>query len=174
VTNTPRDELLRRAFARQGADDAATVGPSDGSELPDVAPIIEGLVFAGRPIDQATQSVTSQYDLGPRGCYILSAINSGITYPLELASLLRIGRSLVTAELNRLSAAGLITSAPGKDDRRRSELSLTATGRRASAEVSKRLDQTIRGNLAGYTDEEVRLFSRMLADVSKVSERSTP
>jgi DNA-binding MarR family transcriptional regulator len=141
--------------------------------LPDIAPIIEGLVFAGRPIDEATKAVTSQYDLGPRGCYILSAINSGITFPLELASLLRIGRSLVTAELNRLSAASLIASAPGKDDRRRSELSLTATGRRASAEVSTRLNQIIRGNLAGYTAEQVRLFSRMLADVSKGAERPT-
>ncbi|HUD30938.1 MAG TPA: hypothetical protein VMQ93_18885 [Novosphingobium sp.] len=133
--------------------------------------IIEGLVFAGRPIDDATQDVTRRYDLGPRGCYILSAIKSGITFPLELASLLRIGRSLVTAELNRLNAAGLIESAPGKTDRRRSELSLTAEGQRACSEVSSELDHIIRANLAGYSVEEVRLFARMLADVSGSEER---
>lgn len=168
MTSTPREELLRRAFARQ---DARDTGPPSAVEWPDLAPIIEGLVFAGRPIGEATQGVTDRYDLGPRGCHILSAINSGISFPLDLASLLKIGRSLVTAELNRLTAAGLIEATPGKDDRRRSELSLTAKGLQASIEVSGELDRIIRNNLSAYTAEEVRLFSRMLADVSRSGER---
>lgn len=167
MTSTTREELLRRAFSKQETDDAAEGDLPSGIEWVDIAPVIEGLVFAGRPIGAATQSVTARYDLGPRGCYILSAISRGITYPLDLASLLRVGRSLVTAELNRLTAAGLIESVPGKDDRRRSELSLTPEGDRACVEVRSELHRLIRGNLSGYTVEHVRLFARMLADVCR-------
>lgn len=171
MKGTPREELLRRAFSHQETDGRRHASSAGVIAWSEIAPIIEGLVFAGRPIGDATAEVTQRYDLGPRGCYILSAIDRGITYPLDLASLIGIGRSLVTFELNRLTSAGLVTSTPDKKDRRRAELSLTDLGRLASAEVRSNLERIVRGNLVGYSVEEIRLFARMLADAGRSEAR---
>ena len=72
--------------------------------------VVEGLAYGQRPLRAATRQVTRQYDLGPRGPWILSLIWSGKCYPLELSQALKTGRSLITAELARLTRAGLITA----------------------------------------------------------------
>ena len=167
MTETSREDLLRRVFSTSTEDKHLASPFATRFDWEDIAPVIEGLAMAGRPLSQATSAVTRRHDLGPRGCYILSLIARGISYPLDLASVLRIGRSLVTAELNRLTAAGLITSTPGTSDRRRSALSLTSDGMQAATEVRDELQRIICDNLASYSADDIRLFARMLADASK-------
>lgn len=136
--------------------------------------VCEGLAFAQRPLRTATRRVTRQYDLGPRGAWILSLISSGNVYPLGLSDTLKAGRSLITSELGRLTEAGLITASPGRHDRRRSELALTRLGQEACQQVRDEMARIVRRNLANYSAEEIRLFSRMLRDVRQLEEDETP
>ena len=136
--------------------------------------VCEGLAFAQRPLRAATRRVTRQYDLGPRGAWILNLISSGKVFPLDLSEVLKAGRSLITAELARLTEAGLITASPGLHDRRRTELSLTKSGQTACQLVRDEMARIVRRNLADYSAEEIRLFSRMLRDVRALEENETP
>jgi DNA-binding MarR family transcriptional regulator len=136
--------------------------------------VLEGLAFTQRPLRAATRQVTRQYDLGPRGAWILSLISGGKIYPLELSDMLKAGRSLITAELARLTEAGLVTASPGRHDRRRSELALTPLGQQACQRVRDEMARIVRRNLAGYSTEEVMLFARMLRDVRQLEEDEVP
>lgn len=140
----------------------------------ELGPLLEGLAFTQRPLRAATRQVTRQYNLGPRGAFILSLISGGKIYPLELSDMLKAGRSLITAELARLTEAGLITASPGRHDRRRSELALTPLGQQACQRVRDEMARIVRRNLAGYSAEEVMLFARMLRDVRQLEEDEVP
>ena len=131
----------------------------------ELGPVFEGLAFAPRPLRAATAQVTSKYDLGPRGAFILSLISGGKKYPLELSEMLKAGRSLITAELARLTEAGLVTATPGQHDRRRSELALTPLGQQECRHVREEMARIVRQNLAAYSVEDLELFARMLRDV---------
>ena len=76
----------------------------------EVAFLAEGLAFGPRALRAATAKVTERYNLGPRGAWILNVISHGVAYPLELASVFCVGRSLITAELSRLTEAGLVNA----------------------------------------------------------------
>ena len=96
-----------------------TNGPgvlSDG----EIAFLCSVIGVAPRQLAEAREAVTEEFDLGPRGAWILGMIEVGIDSPSGLADALRIGRSLATTELNRLSDAGLIEA------RRRNRLCLMA------------------------------------------------
>ncbi len=128
----------------------------------DIGFLCEGLAFAQRPLREGNQKVIKQYNLGPRGAFILNLLSSGLLYPLELANALCCGRSLITAELSRLTDAGLVTSSPGQVDRRRTELNLTPLGEQALAEIRQETSRIIRTNLADYTPDEIRKLAVML------------
>ena len=130
--------------------------------------VVEGLAYGQRPLKAATSQVTRQYDLGPRGAYILSLISGGKCYPLELSEALKAGRSLITAELIRLTNAGLVNSQADSDDRRRSQLELTELGRDACQQVRSEMARIVRRNLAAYSADEVRLLISMLRDVRRL------
>jgi DNA-binding MarR family transcriptional regulator len=123
------------------------------------------MAFASTPLKNATKDVTQRYYLGSRGIWILNLISIGITHPHELAEMLRVGRSLVSYELAQLTKAGLILARQGKRDRRHSELSLTPEGQLAFKEVRSALTRLVTDTLSHYTPEELRLCSRMLADL---------
>ncbi|MFM5907273.1 MAG: MarR family winged helix-turn-helix transcriptional regulator, partial [Novosphingobium sp.] len=99
---------------------------------------------------------------GPRGAWLINLIKAGVCFPNELSEVMGIGRSLMSAELARLTDAGLITSKPGSTDKRRTELNLTAKGAAEHEGIRAEIDRIIRNALAGYSPDEVRLLIRML------------
>ena len=156
---------MRQVKQLQETDE--TIEMLDWDELSSIS---HGLHFAQRPLRAAAQDVMRQYSLGPRGAWILGLISKGMIYPLELSNMFKAGRSLITAELGRLTEAGLITASVGKHDRRRSELALTPLGVTVAQRVSDEIERIVRRNLAKYSAEEIRLFLRMLHDVRRVDE----
>jgi DNA-binding MarR family transcriptional regulator len=123
-----------------------------------------GLSFASRPMKLATQAITEEYSLGPRGAWILVLITTGQVFPLDLTNVFRIGRSLVTAELIPLTKARLITYRKSLEDGRRVELALTAAGEKLVVRIRAELSNLIIQRLANYTRDEILLCSRMLND----------
>ncbi len=111
--------------------------------------------------------VTEHYNLGPRGAWILNVISHGVAYPLELSQVFCVGRSLITAEIARLTEAGLVDARPGQDDRRKTELTLTPRGKQASGEIRAEMLRIVRRRLAGFAPGEVRLVSEALRALGK-------
>lgn len=147
---------------RKFVDGYSVDGRSGALDWEDLGYLIDGLAFAQTPVREATNSVTQKYNLGPRGAYILRLLANGLLYPLELANALCCGRSLITAELSRLTDAGLVDSRPGRTDRRRSELTLTALGQEETEKLREEIRRIVSANLADYTPNEVRKFAVML------------
>ena len=81
---------------------------------------------------------------------------------------------IASAELARLTEAGLVTASPGRHDRRRSELALTPLGQQACQRVRDEMARIVRRNLADYSVDEVMLFARMLRDVRQLEEDEVP
>ena len=171
VTEDARERTLRnfssdlsRSTPARAAKNTADIGWEE------IAFLAEGLAFGPRALHAATAGVTERYNLGPRGAWILNVISHGVAYPLELSQVFCVGRSLITAELVRLTDAGLVDARPGQDDRRRTELTLTDLGKRASAEIRDELSAIVRRRLAGFGADEVRLTAEALRALSREPE----
>lgn len=130
----------------------------------DIGFISEGMSFASRPMRNAIQSINDEFSLGPRGAWIVRIVSRGDVFPLDLTKLFHIGRSLITAELNRLADASLITYKKSENDGRRVELALTPLGEQVNLRVKQELTKLITQRLSSYTREEVLLCARMLRD----------
>jgi len=126
--------------------------------------LLHGMSFASRPMHVATREITEQYSLGPRGAWILVLIDNGHVYPLDITNVFRIGRSLISAELARLTDAKLIDAVKSPDDGRRTQLALTPLGAETCRRVRDQLRTLVARRLAGYSHEELMLCARMLSD----------
>jgi DNA-binding MarR family transcriptional regulator len=174
VTDSAREKTLRSFTSdlnRATATRRAKPGPSEIG-WDEAAFLAEGLAFGPRALRAATAKVTERYSLGPRGAWILNVVSNGVAYPLELATVFCVGRSLITAELARLTEAGLIDARPGKDDRRKTELTLTPSGQAASDEIREEFLAIVRRRLAAYTADEARLAAEMLRALSREPDES--
>jgi DNA-binding MarR family transcriptional regulator len=126
--------------------------------------LCEGLSFSGRMLKAATRTITDEYGLAPRGAWILILITAGQVFPLDLTNVFRVGRSLITTELARLTDAALITYRKSTSDRRRVELALTSLGEKVVQRVKGELSKLVIQRFSAYTREEVLLCARMLHD----------
>jgi DNA-binding MarR family transcriptional regulator len=135
--------------------------------------ICQGLVFASRGFRVATRRITEEYSLGPRGAWITMLISLGqVVFPLDLTKMFQIGRSLITAELTRLSDAGLIDYRRCASDGRRVELVLTPLGQTVQRQVKEELAKLVTRRLASYTREQALLCARMLHDFNSAAPES--
>jgi DNA-binding MarR family transcriptional regulator len=143
-------------------------GPTASQWLSDteLAFLFSVMGVAPRQLQEARKTVTDRYRLGPRGAWMLGMIKVGIDSPSALAERSRVGRSLVTTELNRLLDAGLITSRKESSDARRLKLSLTPEGEAASDQLAADMAVFASERLKAYTREEVLLCARILRDFS--------
>lgn len=167
-----RQEVLDRIMLPRRPGSARTKA-EDASSAPqweDLQYVVEGLIFAPRPVKAAMERVTKRYGLGSHGAHILNMINQGIVHPAELATVLRVSRSLITKELARLVEAKLVAGSQDDIDKRRSSLALTAEGSKVCDEVRLSMNDILQRNLRHYTRDQVRLFADMLRDVRALGE----
>lgn len=130
----------------------------------EIGMIYEGMAFASRPIRSMTDHINRRHDLGPRGTWILLMISNGCLHPLDIATMLNIGRSLVTAELGRLEKAQLLVARKSAADQRRTELTLTAAGAAICDEVRAAMTAMLHERWAQYEPDQIRLCAQMLRD----------
>lgn len=172
MTKSKHDNPVREAILdRIGEKAWREAAVPEGAPLTwdDLGLLCHGLVFAARPIMAASKGVTERNSLGPRGAWLINLIEAGVVFPHELSEVMGIGRSLMSAELARLTEAGLITSKPGATDKRRTELALTDKGLAEHKVIHAEIDRILRAGLANYTPDEVRMFTRMLRDMRESS-----
>jgi DNA-binding MarR family transcriptional regulator len=135
----------------------------------------EEIGFLGRALAVAPKQwragalmVRERYSLGPRGPWIIGLIASEDSCtPSDLTAVFQCGRSLITAELNRLADAGLIATRKSDEDGRQVRLSLTAEGQQVRQEVGEALVTLINERLAGYSREDVLFCARLLSDFAR-------
>ena len=158
--------VSKKALAKEErggpATSAAPARPDLNDE--DVSMFCNVIGLGPRTMRTARAAITARYDLGPRGAWIMGMIETGITSPSALTEALCIGRSLVTAEINRLEQAGLVTGNQSAREGRRIVLELTREGKRASAELRVAVNDFVTSRLAGYSKEEVLACIALLQD----------
>ena len=138
----------------------AVVPPAlDGEDISDFC---NAIGLAPRQLVVAREAVTARHDLGPRGAWILGLIERGVNSPTALTRIMCIGRSLTTAEIARLTEAGLVEGRQSAADGRRVDLVLTAEGERAADELRAALADHVKARLAGFTREQVRDCTALL------------
>jgi DNA-binding MarR family transcriptional regulator len=148
--------------------------PADPLQLSweEIGLISEALTLSSRSLRNVTQDITDEYMLGPRGAWMVHLISAGRIFPSDLTQVSYCGRSLITAELTRLTDAGLITYRKSANDGRRVELALTPIGRTVERRVRETLSKFILQRLSAYTREEVLLCTRMLREFSVLTPES--
>lgn len=158
--------VSKKALAKERRGGPASRAAPARPELSDeeISQFCNVIGLGPRTMRGAREAITTRYDLGPRGAWIMGLIESGFTSPSALTEVLRIGRSLVTAEINRLQQAGLITGNQSVRDGRRVVLKLTGEGRRASDELRAAVNEFVTGRLAGYSKEQVLACIALLQD----------
>jgi DNA-binding MarR family transcriptional regulator len=125
--------------------------------------IAQGFTLANRLLRQTTSGVTLDYNLGPRGAWIVRLIAGGkVIHPLDVTNFFEISRSVISDELARLLKARLILYRKSRRDGRRVELALTALGEKVSRRVRKEIGQLINQRFVSYARDEVLSFGRML------------
>ena len=176
MTDSDRNSTLRDLASEPTLDTPGLIPAPPANELgwDEILFLAEGLAFGPRALHEATAKITERHNLGPRGAWILQIISHGVAYPLELASTFCVGRSLITAELTRLTEAGLVDTRPGEGDRRRTALTLTPLGKRARTEIREELMRIVRRRLAAFEPDQVRLTAQVLRALSKDSELPKP
>jgi DNA-binding MarR family transcriptional regulator len=125
--------------------------------------IAQGFTLANRLLRQTTSGVNLDYDLGPRGAWIVRLIAGGtVIHPLDVTNFFEISRSVISDELARLLQSRLIVYRKSRRDGRRVELALTPLGEKVSQRVRKEINQLITRRFAVYSRDEVLSFGRML------------
>lgn len=121
--------------------------------------------MAARRMLALVEPINIRYSLGPRGASMLTLIERGAIHPAQLAEIYEVGRSLITAEISRLVAAGLVTREGFDQDKRRASLALTPLGKDISAKCFASYVKTLESSLGHYSQEERTLFLAMLQDL---------
>jgi DNA-binding MarR family transcriptional regulator len=115
----------------------------------------------------ATKAMCEEFELAPRGPFIIGMLGRKALSPHELADFYGVGRSLITAELSKLSDAGLIEQVKDGSDGRRVTLSLTPAGWTVYNRLGEDMGAFLAKRLSGYTRDEIMLCARLLSDFAK-------
>jgi DNA-binding MarR family transcriptional regulator len=139
---------------------------SQQKEAETTAKILMAFGVAGRRLLLIAEPLNSHFSLGPRGLAVLGCVATGIAHPTALAEIFAVGRSLITADLKRLTAVGLLESTVDPADRRHSQLRLTELGAEVNRQGLAAFRSVVIRGLKKYTPAQRQLFARMLDDFS--------
>ena len=128
----------------------------------EVAQFCRAIGVAPRALSRGATEFVSRHKLGRRGVWIMGLISVGLDSPSGLSEALCIGRSLLSAELARLTRAGLVATEKDAADGRRLKLALTEEGKAANGRLQQSLSRFVNDNLAGFSKEDALLCARLL------------
>ncbi len=123
------------------------------------------LRFVGDSLGDELERRLKPYNLNDSDFRTLMMIYSspdGRASPGELCEFAQQGATNMTRIANALVKAGLITRAPGVEDRRRVLLSITPAGRRFVKKMLPPMFPRVREAFASFSDTDKRTFERLL------------
>jgi DNA-binding MarR family transcriptional regulator len=95
-------------------------------------------MLAQRELLAAAKGIRDEFDLGPRGTWILGLIATGrIKTQADVVKRYKLGRSIIAEEMALLTKAGLVACTPHESDRRQITVSLTESGVRANTRMGR-------------------------------------
>jgi DNA-binding MarR family transcriptional regulator len=104
--------------------------------------------------------------------HIMNIVSEENALPIsEIAKRVLIPKSQMTLLINQLDSAGMVARKPGPDDRRVSEISLTARGRTTINQLVEILKNSVREKLSYLNEEELVELSRLLIKIRKIGSR---
>lgn len=133
----------------------------------DIGYFSQALASSRGIFSHATKTMCAEFGLAPRGPWIIGLLGRQPRSPHELADFYNVGRSLITAELAKLSEAGLIEQVKDETDGRRVTLSLTSDGLNVYQRLGEDLSSFLTQRLSGYSRDEIMLCARLLTDFAK-------
>ncbi|MFD2615362.1 MarR family winged helix-turn-helix transcriptional regulator [Paenibacillus gansuensis] len=86
----------------------------------------------------------------------------------ELSEVFFVGKSSITAMINRLAEKELIVRHPDEKDRRVTYLALTEEGKRLSQELNRTIEQLLAKYIVHFEEEEALAFINTLEKLGKV------
>lgn len=92
--------------------------------------------------------------------------------PGEVAKKMSLSAAAVTALVDRLEDVGHLVRRPDASDRRRVRLGVSKQAESVSRAMFRPMNDRLYAALAHYTDEELDLVARVLADVSEAVEKA--
>lgn len=129
--------------------------------------VLNTVGIAARRMLRLMDPVTVAHSLGPRGASMLTLISRGAVHPAQLAEIYEVGRSLITAEISRLIAAGLVVRDEFEHDKRRASLRLTVLGQQVGDQCFDAYTQAVQSSLGHYGQKQRALFLKMLEDLGR-------
>ena len=134
----------------------------------DVADAVDALRRILRSLRLAARFTESSAGLSAAQLYVLSAVAAnGPSSLSDLASRTMTDRSSVAAVVDRLSERGLVRRGFARDDRRRAEVTLTPTGRRALEEAPMAPTQLLIAGLEALSAERLKEVARSLTALTE-------
>lgn len=112
------------------------------------------------------ERVFAPLGLRPSGVLVLELIRRGVDRPKALATALETVPSAVTAVLADLDALGLIDRSTDPDDRRRTQLRLSATGQAIYERIGAAWLEAGRRYLQDVSDADLQVVARVAAAVA--------
>ncbi len=150
--------LTRRRPASQKGDPAAA--QRDASEL------LDSLRRIVRHLRLVASESEAKAGLAPAQAFVLSRLAEGpATSIRELATRTMTDPSSVSVVLDKLEARGLVARTPDPEDRRRTHLSLTSSGKRALSRAPELPQVHLLGKLAELPEARRRALVTALQDL---------
>ncbi len=94
--------------------------------------------------------------------------------PTDVSKKMSLSAAAVTALVDRLERVGHLVRNPDPDDRRRVRLDVSRQAETVSREMFRPLNEGLTEAMSAYTDEELELVQRVLADLSNAVLRVAP
>jgi DNA-binding MarR family transcriptional regulator len=104
--------------------------------------------------------------------HIMNIVSEENTLPIsEIAQKLLTSRPQMTLLINQLVSAGMVQRKPNQNDRRISEITLTARGRTTVNQLTEIIKNSVREKLSYLNENELEELSRLLIKLRKIGAR---
>jgi DNA-binding MarR family transcriptional regulator len=125
-------------------------------------------MLAQRELLAAAKGIRDEFDLGPRGTWILGLIATGrIKTQADVVKRYKLGRSIIAEEMALLTKAGLVACTPHESDRRQITVSLTESGVRANTRMGEAMAARLADRLGKYTLGDLLFCTGLLEDLAR-------
>lgn len=159
------------------ADKAKTAGETAKREAhldPDIESLLVASTDLQRVIGRQLKGLSRRQKLSERGLYIINLVRVGLNRPSRLIEYFDVLPSTITADTEKLVAAGLIERKVVPSDRRVTELALTRRGAAVRQEALALLNGVFRARLAQIPPQDLQTCIDTLRKIIQPLEPETP